>query len=248
MSTAKTGKHGHAKCTFTGLDIFTGKKYEDMIPAHQNVDVPHVKRKEYTLLDIQDDGFVSLMTDSGETKDDLKLPHDNDQLSNQIQKMFDEGKQVVVTMLAVRLPLFKRQKKEKRETQFSSQHRSPWGRRRSSRARSRIEGNCLLLRHLMGYSVPPPLPLLCSLPLILWISMGADIARAIPAAERAYQVPRAPLIVAGVTSCPFRISLSLIHPAFAPILQIASRASKKRACAYKFTHSAPLLQLQRASL
>ena len=26
MSTSKTGKHGHAKVNFTGVDIFTGKK------------------------------------------------------------------------------------------------------------------------------------------------------------------------------------------------------------------------------
>lgn len=103
VSTAKTGKHGHAKCTFTGLDVFNGKKYEDVIPAHQNVDVPYVKRRDYTLLDIQDDGFVSLLDDNtGDTKDDLKLPDDNEQLSNQIQKMMDEGKTVTCTVLAVR--------------------------------------------------------------------------------------------------------------------------------------------------
>ena len=28
MSTSKTGKHGHAKVNFTGLDIFTGKKVQ----------------------------------------------------------------------------------------------------------------------------------------------------------------------------------------------------------------------------
>ena len=39
MSTSKTGKHGHAKCNFTAVDIFTGKKYEDMTPSSHNVDV-----------------------------------------------------------------------------------------------------------------------------------------------------------------------------------------------------------------
>ena len=58
VSTSKTGKHGHAKCVFVGIDIFTGKKYEDLSPSSHNVDVPHVSRLDYTLLDITDDGFV----------------------------------------------------------------------------------------------------------------------------------------------------------------------------------------------
>jgi hypothetical protein len=59
VSTSKTGKHGHAKCAFVAIDIFTGKKMEDLSPSSHNVDVPHVSRLDYTLLDITDDGFVS---------------------------------------------------------------------------------------------------------------------------------------------------------------------------------------------
>ncbi len=46
-ATSKTGKHGHAKINVTALDIFTGKKIEDMFPTSHNVDVPEVSRAEY---------------------------------------------------------------------------------------------------------------------------------------------------------------------------------------------------------
>lgn len=78
ISTSKTGKHGHAKAVIVGVDIFTDKKYEDGGPTSHNIDVPIVTRTEYTLIDIANDGFVSLMTEGGDTKEDLKLPTDED--------------------------------------------------------------------------------------------------------------------------------------------------------------------------
>jgi len=41
-STAKPGKHGSAKATIVGLDIFTNKKYEDTAPTGANCLVPEV--------------------------------------------------------------------------------------------------------------------------------------------------------------------------------------------------------------
>jgi len=106
--------------------------------------VPHVSRQDYSLLDISDDGFVrrpacatgaaqarwhaahprafrrcqiSLMDDAGNTKDDLKLPAD-DEIANavrhealnsrtcathltsrKIKSGFDAGSELVVTVL-----------------------------------------------------------------------------------------------------------------------------------------------------
>eukprot|EP00850_Spirogloea_muscicola_P000524 SM000002S05604 [mRNA] locus=s2:1098592:1100073:- [translate_table: standard] len=98
VSTSKTGKHGHAKCHFIAIDIFTQKKLEDIVPSSHNCDVPEVVRTDYQLIDISEDGFVSLLTEGGDTKDDLRLPTD-DALLQQIKDSFAEGKDVVLTVM-----------------------------------------------------------------------------------------------------------------------------------------------------
>lgn len=96
MSTSKTGKHGHAKVHLVGIDIFTGKKYEDICPSTHNMDVPHVKREDYQLTDI-DDGFLVLMNDGGDLREDLKIPEGD--LGTQLRAEFDAGKELVCTVL-----------------------------------------------------------------------------------------------------------------------------------------------------
>merc|ERR1711988_2003978 len=75
VSTSKTGKHGHAKAHIVAIDIFTGKKLEDLCPTSHNLDVPFVKKTEYQVLTADEDtGEVSLLQEDGSTKDDLNLP------------------------------------------------------------------------------------------------------------------------------------------------------------------------------
>ncbi|KAI3421857.1 Eukaryotic translation initiation factor 5A-2 [Globodera pallida] len=89
MSTSKTGKHGHAKVHLVALDIFTNKKLEDICPSTHNMDVPVVKRKEYQLLSVNEDGFVSMMDlESCETKDDLRLP--DGEIGDQIKQAYEK--------------------------------------------------------------------------------------------------------------------------------------------------------------
>jgi len=74
VSTSKTGKHGHAKCHFVAIDIFTGKKMEDLVPSSHTTSVPFVKKEEYQCMDVDEDGFVTVLTADGDTRSDLKLP------------------------------------------------------------------------------------------------------------------------------------------------------------------------------
>merc|ERR1739844_255402 len=98
MSTSKTGKHGHAKVHMVALDIFAGKKYEDICPSTHNMDGPNHKRRDFQLLDVSDDGYLSLMDDGGNTRDDLELPEGD--LGPEIRTAYDDGKDIMCTVLS----------------------------------------------------------------------------------------------------------------------------------------------------
>ena len=48
-----------------------------IIMSSHNSDVPHVKHTDLQLIDISGDVFVSLVDDNGNTKDDIRLPFDD---------------------------------------------------------------------------------------------------------------------------------------------------------------------------
>ena len=99
MSTSKTGKHGHAKVNLVGIDIFDGKKYEDMSPSTHNMEVPNVKRIKYSCIDVTEEGYLSLMDENGEVRDDLHC-NGNPELLEEIQKKFDNGDEFNITVLS----------------------------------------------------------------------------------------------------------------------------------------------------
>jgi translation initiation factor 5A len=78
-----------------GENVFiVGKKYEDICPSTHNMDVPNVKRKDYQLIGMEDD-FLSLMDDSGDTRDDLKCPEG--EIGDEIRAAISEEKEILVS-------------------------------------------------------------------------------------------------------------------------------------------------------
>lgn len=61
------------------------------------MDVPHVKREDYQLTDISDDGYLSLMSDNGDLREDLKVPEGD--VGAQLRAEYDAGKDILCTVL-----------------------------------------------------------------------------------------------------------------------------------------------------
>lgn len=97
MSTSKTGKHGHAKVHLVAIDIFTGKKLEDLCPSTHNMDVPNVTRTEYQFV-YAEDGFLHLLAPDGTEKNDVKMPEGD--VGAKIQEFEDAGTDCLVTIIS----------------------------------------------------------------------------------------------------------------------------------------------------
>ena len=103
ISTSKTGKHGHAKANITGVDIFNGRKYQDVCPVSHSKDSPNITRTEWTVMSVDDDGYVSMIDKNGNMRQDLKLPseiEDDQVTSDRIKNGLADGKTILVTVLS----------------------------------------------------------------------------------------------------------------------------------------------------
>lgn len=64
--------------------------------------MPNISRAEYTLLDINEEGFCTLMLENGDTREDLMLPKGTEELeklAEQIKEQFAAGQELVVGVL-----------------------------------------------------------------------------------------------------------------------------------------------------
>lgn len=88
------------KCFVVGKDIFTNRRYEDVIPRGHMVRIPRLDRKDYLLISIDDDGYTILLNEETcDTRNDLKLTKNSD-LCRQLLEKYNEGNQEIkVTIL-----------------------------------------------------------------------------------------------------------------------------------------------------
>jgi translation initiation factor 5A len=92
-----SGKHGHVKISITGIDVFTGK-YEGGGPASHVFPVPFVKRTSCMVLDIDDEGYLSLMDVERGCKEDMKVLETK--VGEKLRNLFEEGKGLNVVVSA----------------------------------------------------------------------------------------------------------------------------------------------------
>jgi len=98
VSTSKTGKHGHAKVNITGIDIFSGKKYQESSPTSHNLMQPVITKEDYQLIELDDDNFLTLLDDNGSIREDLALDNEDIELNTRLKEEFKNGKELSVTV------------------------------------------------------------------------------------------------------------------------------------------------------
>ena len=106
----KATANGNKRLHLVGTHIFTGKKYDDTLnlsAGFHGIDVPVTNKASYALCDVDaSTGFLSLLTDSGDTKEDVALSRGEDgvafdALGAEILSRFEEGESLKVTVLSI---------------------------------------------------------------------------------------------------------------------------------------------------
>jgi len=96
----KTGKHGHMKGNIIGIDVLTGKKYNDVIPGHHPMTEFKIFKADYQVIGI-DGNEISGLDESG-IQQKVTLNTDTE-MYKKLDADFDEEKTLVITI--VRAPV-----------------------------------------------------------------------------------------------------------------------------------------------
>jgi translation initiation factor 5A len=99
ISKSKTGKHGHAKASIAGTDLFTGRRYEAHLPTSHDIEVPFVQREDYALINI-DGRNTQLLDLQGNMREDVELGEGD--VSQKLRELWGSGEaeEIIVTVLS----------------------------------------------------------------------------------------------------------------------------------------------------
>lgn len=106
----KATANGNKRLHLVGHHIDTGKKYEDTLnltAGFHGIDVPVTNKASYTLLDVDtSSGFLSLLTDGGDTKEDVGLSKaedgkEFDAIGKELIQRFEAGESLKVHVLSI---------------------------------------------------------------------------------------------------------------------------------------------------
>ena len=106
----KATANGNKRLHLVGHHIDTGKKYEDTLnltAGFHGIDVPVTTKSSFTLLDVDaSTGFLSLLTDGGDTKEDVSLSRAEDgaafdAIGQNLIERFEAGESLKVHVLSI---------------------------------------------------------------------------------------------------------------------------------------------------
>ena len=76
--------------SFEALSLLTHRKHTTLCPAHYILPVPTVTRKDYLVIDLASDGFLSLFDihNSEVTKDDIRAPVVETEVGERLRRLW----------------------------------------------------------------------------------------------------------------------------------------------------------------
>ena len=82
------------------IAIFTSRRYEDISPSDRIIQVPHITKKDYLIVQIDRDGYITLLDEvTCKIRSDMKLNKESDVIRRLLDKHKNGNGQIKVTVL-----------------------------------------------------------------------------------------------------------------------------------------------------
>jgi len=94
-SWSKTGKHGHGKIHFVGVNLFTGNKVMEIAGSGDKMEVPMVSKDDYQIVNVEE-RFLSLYGKNGVFQ--ISIPEDMADDGVGIRQQLEEGIPLLATL------------------------------------------------------------------------------------------------------------------------------------------------------